>query len=82
MRNLRLLIFPETCFFFNFLALDQNVERVGKNQTFDNDTSISYTEYYANDYYYSIITAQTSTGKLRIINIHRRTGLEILVGQT
>ena len=69
-------------FLFELFGSRSNVERVGKDQTFDNDTFISYTEYYANDYYYSIITAQTSTGKLRIINIHRRTGLEILVGQT
>ena len=38
-------------FLFELFGARSNVERVGKNQTFDNDTFISYTEYYANDYY-------------------------------
>ena len=47
------------------LGSRSNVKRVAKNQTFDHDTFISYTEYYANDY----ITTQASAGKLHIINI-------------
>ena len=39
-------------FLFELFGSRSNVKRVGKNQTFDhNDAFISYTEYYANDYY-------------------------------
>ena len=40
-------------FLFELFGSRSNVERVGKNQTCDNDTFISYTEYYANVYYNS-----------------------------
>ena len=38
-------------FLFKPFGSQSNVGRVGKNQTFDNDTFIGYIEYYASDYY-------------------------------